>query len=293
MILRVLVTGLLFLMLTGCASTREITTYSPNPADTSNINDLKDLHQVKIKVDSKSGLNAIRKQALKDAAMTVGAQGALALRTEEINAMLEKNTGKLNKVFDFRPLMLENEVLPPVLVTGRNMLNLTDGGDTIRVADRSYTIAQQARFVTAPPNWRDYIWMNFEKPDVPDATLLPRDDMEVAIWKHFVQMGWDQGTEQGNTIFAENLARLRRDYQGMVLYRKLLNENMVSRPFVAKTRLGITGDGNSLSIDDKMLRITAKPQLNTNANEWRPAVANPETKPGRLTDGAPSGEDVG
>ena len=52
--------------------------------------------------------------------------------------------------------------------------------------------------------------------------------------------------------------------------------NMVSPPYVSDTDLGVTGDGAEIHIDDRVLRITALPALNTNSNEWRAAVAKDE-----------------
>jgi defect in organelle trafficking protein DotC len=49
--------------------------------------------------------------------------------------------------------------------------------------------------------------------------------------------------------------------------------NMVSPPYVSNTELGVTGDGAEIHIDDRVLRITALPALNTNSNEWLAAVA--------------------
>ena len=62
----------------------------------------------------------------------------------------------------------------------------------------------------------------------------------------------------------------------MILYRKLLAMNMVSPPYVSNTELGVTGDGDEIRIDDRVLRITALPALNINSNEWRAAVAKDE-----------------
>ena len=74
-------------------------------------------------------------------------------------------------------------------------------------------------------------------------------------------------------ILEESVARIKEDFKGMVLYRKLLAMNMVSPPYVSNTDLGVTGDGNEIRIDDRVLRITALPALNVNSNEWRAALA--------------------
>lgn len=221
-----------------------------------------------------NNIGVIRYKALSDTATLVGAQGGLAYRSEQINCVLRKQQTLLDQVYNFRALLLKDDIRPPVLEEGRDELTL-DGCDAIRAADQIFRIVAQPCFVTAPPNWRDYIWMKFCRPESPDITLLPRNCDEAGVWNCYVQIGWQQGVDQANQIFNENLSRLRRDYNGMLLYRKLLAQNMVTPPFVAKTELGVTGDDNELRIGDRVLRIAATSRLNTNPDTWQPVVAKP------------------
>lgn len=215
--------------------------------------------------------NSIRLQAIRDTAMSVGAQGGLAWRAYQINQMLSQEADYLNQIFNFNALILKNNVLPPVLQEGDMTLNQADNY-TLRISDKIYRIDQPPRFITAAPNWRNYLWMNDAKPPAPDATLMPKDDEERRIWNKYVQIGWDAGVQQANQIFSINLGRLKRDYAGMVLYRKLLAKNMVTPPYVAKVNLGVTGDDNLMRINDQVLRITAIPQLNPNTKTWKAVV---------------------
>jgi defect-in-organelle-trafficking protein DotC len=207
--------------------------------------------------------NKMRELALKETALSVGAQSGLAWRARIIDDRLTRLARKLDAIYDFNALILEHNVLPPVLLEGRNTLNMADT-QNIRISDRTYRIAKQARFVTTPPNWRQYIWMDYQKPDAPNAYLLPKTRRERQVWGYWVEKGWKDGIEQANTIFEENVARIKEDYVGMILYRKLLAMNMVSPPFVSHTDLGVTGDSSEIHIDDRVLRITALPVLNTN-----------------------------
>ena len=59
---------------------------------------------------------------------------------------------------------------------------------------------------------------------------------------------------------------------GMVLYRELLAEHMVSPPYVAKAQLGVTGDATQLRINDQVLRITAQSALQPNPSKWMPVI---------------------
>lgn len=215
--------------------------------------------------------NAIRLKAVQDAALSVGAQGGLAWRSHQIDTLLRKEKNSLSRIFNFGPLILRNDVLPPVLVEGDTTLNLANPY-TLRLADRVYKIEQPPRFVTAAPTWRDYLWQDFSPPEPPNAVLLPKTAQERTIWNQYVQQGWKAGVEQANQIFAVNLGRLKRDYNGMVLYRELLAQNMVTPPYVGKVNLGVTGGGNIMRINDQVLRITATSQLNPNAKAWKAIV---------------------
>jgi len=217
----------------------------------------------------------IREMALKETALSLGAQAGLAYRAKYIDDQLVKQTRNLDTIYDFRALVLEHNVLPPVLLEGRNTLNLADT-QTIRVSDRTYKVSKQAHFITTPPDWRQYLWMDYQKPDYPNTTLLPKSKEERQIWSCYVEKGWEKGVDQANTILEESIARIKEDFIGMILYRKLLAMNMVSPPYVSNTELGVTGDGDEIHIDDRVLRITALPALNINSEEWRAAVAKDE-----------------
>ena len=256
------------LLLTSC-----IHTASPNlnRVDTTNLAELVNLQAPdsdSIKSEKNKG---IRYMGIQETALSVGAQGGLANRSRAINHMLNRNTANLTRSFNFRGLLLNHNVVPPVLIESDNTLNL-DNAETIRIASKTYKIEKQAHFVTAVPTWRDYLWMDFTRPAVPDPSLLPKNDEEDKIWKKYVIIGWRNGVEQANNIYSENLARMKRDYEGMVRYRELLTKGIINAPFVAKTDLGITGDSNNISINDRVLRITNLPRLNTDAEHWKPVV---------------------
>ena len=217
----------------------------------------------------------IREMALKETALSLGAQSGLAWRAKYIDDQLVKQTRNLDAIYDFKSLVLEHNVLPPVLLEGRNTLNLADT-QTIRISDRTYKVSKQAHFITTAPDWRQYLWMDYRPPEYPHISLLPKTKEERQIWKNYVAKGWENGVDQANTILEESIARIKEDFIGMILYRKLLAMNMVSPPYVSNTELGVTGDGDEIHIDDRVLRITALPALNINSEEWRAAVAKDE-----------------
>lgn len=253
-------------LLTSCSSAHK-------EVDPTNINDLRAMKDEGT-INAQNGvveLSGLRVKALQDTAMGLGAQGGLAAASKEINDRLMRDKWYLESVYNFNGMMLSHGVISPVLEQGDNSLNLADP-NTIRVADKTYKIVQQARFATTPPTWREYLWMTYNKPELPAHFLLPRTREESRIWSRAITLGWQKGLEQSVNIFQQNLARLKRDYQGMILYRKLLAQNMISAPFVSRTELGVTGDGTDMRINDQVLRITELPKLQTESKGWRAIV---------------------
>lgn len=260
-----LLLSLLFLV--GCQSSKV------NLGDTSTLKGIQSMANSKYtRAQSKKKMSRIREMALKEIALSLGAQGGLASRAKIIDEHLTRQSRNLDTIYDFNSLILEHNILPPVLLEGRNTFNLADT-QSIRISDRTYKVSKQARFISVPPTWRQYLWLDYVQPEAPNVTLLPKTKAERELWCLFTAKGWKNGIDQANIILEENIARIKEDFGGMILYRKLLAMNMVSPPYVSHTDLGVTGDGAEIHIDDRVLRITALPELNVNSGEWKAAVA--------------------
>lgn len=218
------------------------------------------------------GVNKIRFAALQEAATSLGARTALAWQGRNIDFYLHHEAPFLDQAFDFNQLLLDHNVLPPVITQDDDSMDVDDP-NTLRLSEKSYRILEPARFVTAPPNWRNYLWMAYKQPRLADRSLLPQSQAEVAIWNHYFKKGWAEGFQQANEIFTENLNRLKRDMNGMILYRELLAEHMVSPPFVSRADLGVTGDASHVRINDQIMRITAASQLQPNPAAWKPVLS--------------------
>lgn len=224
----------------------------------------------------------IRQEALRDAALSLGTRGGFAKRTMEIKKSLDARSSQLEQIYNFNSLLISTPtgqsktsqylIAPPVISEGRNSLKV-EGDSELKIADRVYHIDVQARFITAPPNWRGYLDSTpVESVELPDASLMPKDGDERESWKQWIAKGWSAGVKQADIVFENNLNRLNRDYSGMVRYRVLLKQNMVSVPFVAENRMGVTGGGEDMAVDSRVLRITAKPSLQAAPEKWKPIV---------------------
>src|ERR1043165_9803898 len=157
-----------------CALLSSCSTTQPNyktVGSLDNLTQLQDLHAQVTK--DKKQMTALHSQALQDTAMSIDAEAGLAWRSEHINQVLTKNSPQLDRIFNFNLILLDHNVIPPVLVQGNNSLKLSDG-QTLRIDDRAYQIISQARFTTAPPQWRTHIWMDYHPPELPLPAFLPK-----------------------------------------------------------------------------------------------------------------------
>lgn len=223
----------------------------------------------------------IRKDALREAALSLGARGGLAFRTYQIRRDLQGYGGYLDKVFDFRQLLINAPsgllIEPPIIAESDDALIVDQHGLNAAVADRIYDINKNARIVTTPRTWRTYLEREWGAVELPPDILRPKDKTERAEWRENVKTGWEQGMTQADETFQNDLNRLTADFNGMVRYRKLLAEGMVSSPFALQTDRGITGggkdrDGNAqpMRIGDRAVKITGVPELLPKGKSWQP-----------------------
>lgn len=214
-----------------------------------------------------------RLEALREAALGAGARGALLYQTRIINKALDLVKRNLDTVYDFAPLMIRGRVLPAVLTETREVYSQGDGTN-LRLAGRTYKVEAQAKFTSRPPQWRDYLYVEYgDGGPMPSRLLMPNSPEEQEVWKRAVAEGWKQGLEQAGTIFQTNLNRLTRDYTGMVRYHVLALKHMVTMPVVAEQNMPINASPNTMSVDETLLRITALPEFNADMRDWAPLGA--------------------
>jgi len=217
----------------------------------------------------------IRADAMKEAALSYGARGGLAWRTYHIRKELEGREQYLDKVFDFRTLLIAAPsglmIEPPVITEQQNALIIDNAGTQAAVADRVYDIMANAKIISAARTWRNYLERDWGEVTPPPDILRPNDEEEREKWVKWVREGWDRGVDQANEIFQDDVNELSSDYQGMVRYRLLLSQGMVTPPYALQTDRGVTGGGNNMRVGDRAVQITGMPELVTGSQTWQPA----------------------
>jgi defect in organelle trafficking protein DotC len=217
----------------------------------------------------------IRADAIREAALSYGARGGLAFRTFEIQRRLAEYDTSMSKAFDFSRLLIAAPsgflIEPPIVSEAQRAVLVNAGGQAAAVADRIYRINRVARIVTASRNWRLYLERDWGKVEPPPGILLPKDEAERTAWRAYVKQGWDEGIKQAEDIFEADLDRMTEDFVGMVRYRELLAQGMISPPYALADDRGVTGGGSEMRIGDRGVSITGQSQLIPKSGAWTPA----------------------
>lgn len=245
----------------------------PVPAERIDLENIPKLNQI---IAEDTGLPFdIRLDAMREGALSYGARGGLSWRTFYIRKELERRGSYMDKVYSFAELLIAAPsgllIEPPVVSESVNALIIAAGGQVAAVSDRIFRINKNARIVSAARTWRNYLERDWGEVAPPPDILRPADNEEREKWIAWIRKGWEQGVSQADEIFQEDIDKLSADYSGMIRYRTLLSQNMISAPYALQTDRGITGGGDVMRVGDRAIEITGKPVLITGSDQWQPA----------------------
>lgn len=220
------------------------------------------------------GLSKLRGEALKEAAQSYGSQMGYARRSWEIQSRLELRSTDLSTVFDFNRVVSTapvkaGVVIPPVVTRNFDAYVTNDDGTEASVADEYLTIVSAGRLAPVAPTWRDYLIFTSATPEEPARSLMPSESSEMAKFKGWFDAGWKAGVEMADVEFSERVDRLKRDYTGMLQYRRLVSMGMMDRMVLADADFGTTKDGNVMRIDSKTVQIVSDAQFQSNPSRWK------------------------
>lgn len=210
---------------------------------------------------------AFRYRVQREAAIAYGAQIGYATRSEEVAKILDDAQATLDRVFNFQPLVIDGKVIPPVITRGDGVF-AQDQRRRARTTDVVYRIVAPARISSAPPHWRQYLYPVLATPRTPPRALLPLDSHERDRWADWVRQGYGLGVRQADEVFDDGLARLRRDYAGMIRFKALVALGIVASPTLASGSRGVVIDGDEMRIDDVVWRITDDARFAA-SDRWR------------------------
>lgn len=209
----------------------------------------------------------IRERTLAEAARGVGIRGGYADEARRINAALERQFAqRLNRRFGFSTLMLRDGTVVPPVVTMMTSVEETSGDTFLYTSVGAYEIVRDARVAIKTPSWREYLTLPVTDPTPPQG-LSPKTSDERELWRKSVNEGWQKGIEEAREEFTASLDRLIRDYDGMLRYRDLQRQGILSAPTVTKRNAGyrVTDDGRRAFVDESVIRITVMPKFKARA----------------------------
>lgn len=230
------------------------------------------------KTRSGTGANAVdseRYSALRDAALSYSAQAAYERRSWEILRELEAQSSRLSQEFNFNDVVYKapketGYVVPPVVSRAKEAITITDGGRESVAADEYYRIEKPGRLVAVIPSWRDYLVIGVDKTPDPSDQFLPSGKEERKIWDRYMAEGWRQGRMQAEEALKENMNLLRRDYLGMVEYRRLVDAGLVKSLVVTSSEVRAKGTPEELFIGQRRVKIENAATFVSDPRRWKP-----------------------
>lgn len=211
------------------------------------------LNMKRKKKSKKEGLSA-RSRTMAEAASTLGFQEGFKYEYEKLLAEAESRSSEMERIFDFRRLLIDGKVLPPVIRWSGPLMELHSDTDATQV-DAQYRIEAPARLVMSPPSFRDYLQTSTEVLQ-PANEILPDNSAERSLWKEEALAGWNEGVAHARTVMDLAFDRLISDYRGILRFKMLADQGLVSVPILARGDLGIQVGDDVLSVDQKVFRIT-------------------------------------
>lgn len=212
-----------------------------------------------------------RDRALIEVGLSLGVKAGMASELHQIAQVIQVNERDLDTVYDFGRFLIQGRVVPPVITEARDLYN-QEGDYTLRLSGALYKIESQARFSSVAPTWRDYLSfaLNADAPGQAEySNIIPKTGDEEQLWKAAVADGWLQGVGQADLMFKHAMDRMNRDFAGMIRFHTFVVEGKLSMPAIASEAIPVTRDGQTMAVDETLLRITTLPTFTSVPDHWR------------------------
>lgn len=211
-------------------------------------------------------------QPLKALALQTGMYHGYVDEYKKINELLERRSSHFEKLYNFRVLLIEGNLIPPVVVKAKNVYE-NMGDDSFRTVSSIYRIRKPAKVSYNSPNWRDYLMADWELIDMPflPNELKPKNSKEKNIWKEYVSQGYEKGVAHARNLMSLMLARLNEDFNGMVLAHRLYELNMIEFSTLTSMNKGAVVTAKEININDKVVKLNSNDVFKSPEN-WKPMI---------------------
>lgn len=200
-----------------------------------------------------------RRTLIENAARGVGIRAGFAAEAEQINAIvMQKWRRILDQHYNFRPLLMQNGVVVPPVITRIQGVRELPSSRLLYSAQVQYEIVKEPRLSTLPPSWMDYALLPIR--DVrPPTNISFENNAEKDLWRTAARAGWDEGVREARLAFVDAFNVLARDYAGMQLFHQLAGSGFVSVPRVDISRQAtrIDENGRRAFVNEQAVRLVA------------------------------------
>lgn len=196
-----------------------------------------------------------------DAARGVGIRAGYADEARRINEIVQRRyVSNLNQRFNFRRLMIQTYVIPPVITRINNIQEAS--GQLLYFSNSSFEIVKDARLAMEPPRWQSYLTLPIQPIAAPQGLSVETAKEEEA-WREGASTGWYAGITEARRGFVTGWNILNRDYGGMLRYHELSRQGVVSLPNLNTevSRWRVTEGGTRAHQNERTLRLNVAPRF--------------------------------
>lgn len=237
---------------------------------------MKNLIQDDLKLEKPgSELSNIRLLTIKQAAYTIGVQTGTNERYQNIKSELDSLAAELDVIYNFSPVMISKELIPPIIHQAENTMRFIDDKQA-KSSVTSYNIAANAR-IGLKPNWRDYLYKQWPEAKKINPELQPKTAEEAKLFREQYLIGWKQGSQQADDLFSNLMNSLTADLKGMNLYHSLVSSNIITQPVLATGHQEVVLDGKRMSVGSTIYRITTETEYQS-IDKWTPIITTPTNR---------------
>ena len=199
-----------------------------------------------------------------NAARGVGLRAGFASEAARINAVVAREyQGWLDRRFDFRQLMIQQFVVPPV-VTRIDDVQEVEGGRLLALTAGSFEIVKQARLSTTSPRWEQYLILPVQTPAAPRG-LSVDTAAKREVWEDAATIGWYAGMVEARRSYVTGWNILNRDFDGMRRYHEMARRGIVSLPDLERRVQAwqVSDDGQRADANQQTLELRVDPRFRT------------------------------
>lgn len=217
----------------------------------------------------------LRSTIINETFYAVAFQESVRKEYKKILNKIEPLSDTMDEIFNFEQLMYQGKMLPPVIQESNDYYGKLSDKSLVQTAKR-WLILKDASVSIMPPKWQSYLFQGIDGQDnLVKSGLELRNDEEKELAIKAKNRAAKEAQDYIVQLLKLNLARLKRDYIGMLTYKQLEMQGIVSAPVLAVSDepYVITQGNREALVGAKRYLITYDSQFNKH-KDWKPIVSN-------------------